>query len=238
MKPLVIDVGGTSAKVWSTDGTLIERIATGKDFTPDHLFSAVRELTRNLEYDSIALGYPGPVAAGQPTREPWNLGDGWRTAEYAAEFGVPVRIMNDAAMQALGSYSQGAMLFLGLGTSVGSALVIDGFVIPLELGSIPYSRRATLEDRLSKNGLHMNGKRIWRKTILETLPKLKYAFGVDTIVIGGGNAAEVKGSLPDFVVVGDNRNAYVGGVRLWEARDYKRVHWISSSALEDTSAKQ
>ena len=237
MKPMVLDIGGTNVKAWSPDGELIDRLPTGPSFTPFMLMAHVDGWKASVDCDCVAIGYPGPVVAGRPAREPWNLGDGWLELDYNARLELPVRIMNDAAMQALGSYTEGSMLFLGLGTSVGSAMVVDGLVIPLELGSIPYSRNRTLEDMLSRKGLDKHGTRVWRKALLNALPKLRNAFGVEYIVLGGGNAIRAGVSLPDFVRMGDNKNAYVGGIRLWEAKDFRRVHWISYDAISRTQAE-
>ncbi len=227
MKPLVLDIGGTSVKAWSPDGKLLQRLPTGKAFTPDELLKALQSWKQMAPCDSVAIGFPTKVVDGRPAHEPWNLGDGWEGLDFEKEIGLPVRLMNDAAMQALGSYDRGAMLFLGLGTSVGSTLIVDGFVIPLDLGSIPYSRSRSLEEVLSKKALHQAGQPRWRKAILHVLPKLRYAFAADYVVLGGGNARRVRGELPDFVRIGSNRDAYVGGIRLWQAQDFRRVHWIA-----------
>ena len=237
MNPLVLDIGGTNVKAWSPEGRLMERLPTGKEFAPDELLAAAKRWIKKSKCDSVAIGYPGKVVSGRPAREPWNLGDGWVEFDYEGRFEVPVRMMNDAAMQALGSYDRGCMLFLGLGTSVGSALVIDGFVVPLELGSIPYSRDRSLEDMLSKKALQQGGQRRWRKAVVRALPKLQYAFASDYIVLGGGNAQKVKGELPDFVRLGGNRNAHLGGVRLWQASDFNRVHWFPQEAATNEPAK-
>lgn len=223
--PLVVDIGGTNVKAWSPCGTLIERLPTSKEFAPDQLLVALRRWQAQVPCDALAIGYPGKVVAGRPAREPWNLGPGWVEFDFEARCDLPVRIMNDAAMQALGSYDNGCMLFLGLGTSVGSALVIDGFVVPLELGGIPYSRDRSLEDMLSRKALRQGGQRRWRKAVVRALPKLLYAFAADYIVLGGGNAQRLKGEVPEFVRLGHNRNAHLGGVRLWQAEDFHHVHW-------------
>lgn len=238
MNPLVIDIGGTNVKAWSPQGRLIERLPTGKEFTPDQLLKATKQWAESTQCDHIALGYPGKVVDGRPAREPWNLGDGWVEFDYEGRFGMPVRIMNDAAMQALGAYDLGCMLFLGLGTSVGSALVIDGFVVPLELGSIPYSRERSLEDMLSKQGLKNSGRRRWRNAVTTALPKLQYAFAADYVVLGGGNAKRIKGNLPEFVRLGGNRDAHLGGVRLWQAHDFRRVHWFPPRAEKEPSPEK
>jgi polyphosphate glucokinase len=236
-QPLVVDIGGTNVKAWSPRGKLIERLPTGKEFTPDELLKAIQRWQKKVTCDAIAIGYPGKVVGGRPAKEPWNLGEGWVEFDFEGRCELPVRIMNDAAMQALGSYERGCMLFLGLGTSVGSALVIDGFVVPLELGSIPYSRDRSLEDMLSKKALRQGGQRRWRKAVINALPKLLYAFAADYIVLGGGNAQRMKGDVPDFVRMGGNRNAHLGGVRLWQAEDFRHVHWFpEKQAKESTQA--
>ena len=233
MKPMVLDIGGTNVKAWSPDGKLLQRLPTGKQFTPEQLLAAYETWRSRVDCEAVAVGIPAPVVSGRPAREPWNLGGGWIGFDYAGKFGVPVRMMNDAAMQALGAYERGSMLFLGLGTSVGSTLIVDGFVVPLELGSIPYSRNRTLDQMLCKRALHRSGQLRWRKAILRVLPKLHYAFATDYVVLGGGNARRVRGQLPEFVRVGGNRDAYLGGVRLWQASDFRRLHWIPTDALEE-----
>jgi hypothetical protein len=231
MKPLVLDIGGTNVKAWSPEGQLIQRLPTGKQFTPRQLVAAFQGWCSQTKCDAVAIGMPAPVVSGRPSREPWNLGAGWVDFDYEGKFGLPVRMINDAAMQALGAYERGSMLFLGLGTSVGSTLIVDGFVVPMELGGIPYSRNRSLEDMLCKKALHQSGQLRWRKAILRVLPKLHYAFGTDYVVLGGGNAGRVRGKLPDFVRVGGNRDAYIGGLRLWQASDYRRLHWIPPEAV-------
>jgi predicted NBD/HSP70 family sugar kinase len=222
---LVIDIGGTSAKIWGPDAERLQKIRTGENFTPDDLVDDVRALMESHPCDVISVGYPGKVADGRPVREPWNLGSGWTRFDFEEAFGKPVRLMNDAAMQALGAYDGGCMLFLGLGTSVGSALVIDGVVAPLELGNIPFSRRTTLEDILSKPGLRRVGRMRWSRAVLSVLPKLQYAFMADYLVLGGGNAKLIQGNIPSTVRLGGNHDAYLGGVRLWNTRSLGAAGW-------------
>lgn len=228
---MVIDVGGTSAKVWGPEGVKLEKIRTGKDFTPDQLIENVRGLVEREPCDALSVGYPGKVANGRPAREPWNLGEGWMKFDFEAAFQKPVRIMNDAAMQALGAYDGGCMLFLGLGTSVGSALVVDGVVAPLELGNIPYSRRTTLEDVLSKRGLRRLGGMLWSRAVLGVTPKLQNAFMADYIVLGGGNAKLVRGDIPATVRLGGNSDAFLGGMRLWNTRTLGTAGWFHESGI-------
>jgi polyphosphate glucokinase len=226
MNVLVIDVGGTSVKVWGPAGDRLAKIRTGPKFTPQDLVDAVKEPLDREHADVVSIGYPGKVVAGHPAREPWNLGPGWVAFDFQAAFGKPVRMMNDAAMQALGAYRGGCMLFVGFGTSVGGALVIDGVVIPLELGNIPFSKRATLEDVLDKRGLRRLGRARWSRAALSILPKLQNAFAADYVTLGGGNAKLLTGNIPFSVRLGDNSDAHHGGVRLWNTRALNTAHWL------------
>ncbi|MGE3780534.1 MAG: hypothetical protein AB7F89_25315, partial [Pirellulaceae bacterium] len=175
MRPLVVDIGGSHVKAWSPEGDLVERLATGKKFSPAKLIAAIQRWIQRVSCDRISIGYPGQVCLGTPCRDPHNLSRGWIDFAFHAQIPLPVRIMNDSAMQALGSYHHGRMLYLGLGTSVGSSLVADGFVIPLELGSLPFSRGRCLEEVLSNRALNETGRRRWRKCLLHVLPKLQAA---------------------------------------------------------------
>jgi polyphosphate glucokinase len=228
MNVLVIDIGGTSVKVWGPTGVRLAKIRTGPEFTPQELVDAVKEHVDKHHCEVVSIGYPGKIVAGRPAREPWNLGPGWVAFDFQAALGKPVRIINDAAMQALGAYRGGCMLFIGLGTSVGGALVVDGVVIPLELGNIPFSKRATLEDVLDKHSLGRIGRRRWSRAALSVLPKLQNAFAADYVTLGGGNAKLLQGNIPFSVQLGDNGDAYHGGVRLWNTRALNTAHWLVS----------
>ena len=226
MKILVVDVGGTSVKIWGPSGARLAKLRTGPKFPPEKLVEATLPVVEGEACEAISLGYPGKIVHGRPWREPWNLGNGWVDFDFVKALGRPVRIMNDAAMQALGGYRDGCMLFMGLGTSVGGALIVDGVVVPLELGNIPYSRRMTVEDALSKRGLRRRGRAQWSRAVLTVLPKLQNAFMADYIVLGGGNARLLSGNIPSSVRLGGNQDAFLGGVRMWKTRGLTTAHWF------------
>lgn len=226
MNVLVIDVGGTSVKVWGPTGARLAKIRTGPEFTPQELVDAVKDHLDKHHVEVVSIGYPGKVVGGHPAREPWNLGPGWVAFDFQAAFGKPVRMMNDAAMQALGAYHGGCMLFIGFGTSVGGALVIDGVVVPLELGNIPFAKRVTLEDVLNKRALRRIGRVRWSRAALSVIPKLQNAFAADYVTLGGGNAKLLVGNIPFSVALGDNSDAHRGGQRLWNARALNTAHWL------------
>jgi polyphosphate glucokinase len=181
--------------------------------TAKQMVAAVKALAKSWRYDAVSVGYPGAVLRNRPSAEPHNLGVGWVDFDFEAAFGCPARVINDAAMQALGSYIGGKMLFLGLGTGLGSAMIVDGVVVPMELGHLPY-RRATYEDYVGRRGLERLGKRRWRRQVGEVIELLRAALLPDEIVLGGGNAEKV-GDLPPSCRRVDNANAFVGGFRLW-----------------------
>ncbi len=213
MNVLVIDVGGTHVKLLAAGQKDSRCFDFGKGLTPEVLVRKVREQAGDWPYDAESLGYPGLVGEDGPTEEPENLGAGWVGFDFVAAFGEPVKIINDAAMQALGSYEGGRMLFLGLGTAVGSTLVAQKVVIPLELGQLPF-HDATLADHLGRAGLNRRGERAW-EAVGEAVGILKGAFAADHVVLGGGNADRVD-PLPEGVRRGGNENAFEGGFRLWE----------------------
>ncbi|OAI57839.1 ROK family protein [Planctomyces sp. SCGC AG-212-M04] len=215
---LVIDVGGSKVKLLVSGQTEPRKKLSGAKMTPGRLIEAVQELTQDWKYDAISIGYPGLVGANGPRSEPGNLGPGWVGFDYAAALGKPVRIINDAAMQALGSYEGGRMLFLGLGTGLGSALIVRNVLITLELGCLPFAEGQVLKDVLGKKGLERLGKKHWRAIIADVVPKLMSAFVADDVVIGGGNAKEVK-ELPPGARLGHNLTAFRGGFRLWHVDD-------------------
>lgn len=215
---LVVDIGGTHVKVLVTGEKQPRKAPSGADLTPEVMVQAVKELAADWQYDVIAMGYPGPVLRGKPRVEPKNLGTGWVGFDYEKAFGKPVRIINDAAMQALGSYQGGKMLFLGLGTGLGSALIYDGELEPMELAHLPYKKDRTFEDYLGLRGLKRLGKQKWRRAVADVVERLIAAFEVDYVVLGGGNVDHLK-ELPPGARMGDNANAFVGGFRLWEERE-------------------
>jgi polyphosphate glucokinase len=214
---LVIDIGGTHVKVLATGQHRKRKFVSGPALTPKRMVSKVRKLVTDWAYHAISIGYPGPVLANRPVSEPWNLGKGWKGFNFEAAFKRPVKVINDAAMQALGSYSHGKMLFLGLGTGLGSAAIVDGIVEPLELGHLPY-KKATFEDYVGARGLEKYGKKKWRRYVGDVVERLIAALEPEDVVLGGGNVHRLK-KLPPGCRAGDNANAFVGGFRLWEKAD-------------------
>jgi polyphosphate glucokinase len=213
-KILVLDVGGTNIKVQATGQKQPRKIPSGPDMTAKDMVRDVKAATRDWKYDRVSIGYPGPVTAGHPVREPVNLGGGWVGFNYKKALGCPVRIVNDAAMQALGSYHGGRMLFLGLGTGLGSAMIVDGVLEPMELAHLPYKHGKTYEEYLGLRGLKRLGKKKWRKEVFKITEKLIGALQADYVVLGGGNAKKLK-KLPPGARMGRNENAILGGFRLW-----------------------
>jgi polyphosphate glucokinase len=215
MKILVIDVGGTHVKLLASGRRAPLKIPSGPTLTPRRMVSAVKRLTDGWKYDAVAIGYPGAVIHGRPVHEPHNLGPGWVGFDFRRALGKPVKVVNDAAMQALGSYRGGRMLFLGLGTGLGSALVVDGVVEPMELAHLPYKKGRTYEDYVGLHGLERLGKKKWRRAVEDVAVRLKYALQAEDLVLGGGNAKLLKTLPPDTRLV-SNANAFVGGFRLWD----------------------
>jgi len=221
MKVLVIDIGGTHVKIASTDMRVPVKIPSGPALTAEQMTHKVRSATAGWNYDCISVGYPGPVGHNGPIAEPHNLGAGWIDFPYEKAFGKPIRFMNDAAMQALGGYKGGRMLFLGTGTGLGSALVFDGVVVPLELAHLPYKKGRTYEEYIGLAGLELRGKKRWRKSVLDVICRLQAAFICDTVLLGGGNAKLMK-NLPSHIVLGANSNAIDGGLKLWQQTEQKK----------------
>jgi polyphosphate glucokinase len=215
---LAIDIGGTKVKILATGQTEPRKAASGKGFTPAKLVETVRGLAHDWPYEAVTIGYPGLVGPHGPRSEPGNLGPGWVGFDFASAFSKPVKMVNDAAMQALGSYEGGRMLFLGLGTGLGSALITGHVVVPLELGRLPFDGQRTLGEVLGRRGLARAGKGEWRRAVRETVTFLMSAFVADYVVIGGGNAKNVK-ELPPGSRLGHNLTAFRGGFRLWSVED-------------------
>jgi polyphosphate glucokinase len=215
MKVLVIDVGGTNVKVLATGRREPRKIASGPTLTASQMVEAVLMATEDWKYEAVSIGYPGPIHQGRPALEPHNLGPGWVSFDFEDAFNKPVKLINDAAMQALGSYTGGSMLFLGLGTGLGSALVRDKMVAPLELAHLPYRKGRTFEDYVGLRGLQRLGKKKWRKVVEDVVNRLKAALVADSVVLGGGNSKKLK-NLPAGARLGDNHNAFIGGFRMWE----------------------
>ncbi len=217
-KILAIDIGGTKIKLLRSGETEPRKFPSGKRMTPSLMVEEVRKLAEDWEFEAISIGYPGQVGEHGPRSEPGNLGPGWVGFDFAAAFALPVRIINDAAMQALGSYEGGRMLFLGLGTGLGSALIADKVIVPLELGRLTTADGKTLGEVLGRAGLERLGKGDWRTAVREWVATLMAAFVVDHVVLGGGNAKHVK-ELPPGTRLGHNQTAFRGGFRLWNVED-------------------
>jgi len=214
-KILAIDVGGTHVKVLATGRRKPLEIPSGPKMTAKQMVRDVREGTTAWRYSVVSIGYPGPVLHGKPVSEPANLGGGWVGFDYAKAFGHPVRLINDAAMQALGSYKGRRMLFLGLGTGLGSALIVDGVLEPMELAHLPFKKGKTYEDLVGEAALRRFGKKKWRGYVTDVVTRLQAALEADDVVVGGGNAKLLR-SLPKGVRLGSNANAFIGGYRLWK----------------------
>jgi polyphosphate glucokinase len=216
-----VDVGGTHVKILATGQDEPRRFPSGPLLTAEQMVATVKDLAGEWTYDVVSIGYPGPVLLGRPVAEPRHLGPGWVGFDYQAAFGRPVKLVNDAAMQALGSYQGGKMLFLGLGTGLGSTLVVDGIVEPMELGHLPY-RKSTYEDYVGIRGLEQRGKKKWRLYVADVVALLTAALEPDDVVLGGGNIKKLK-QLPPGCRAGDNANAFLGGLRLWEKASHSEA---------------
>jgi polyphosphate glucokinase len=212
-RALAVDVGGSHVKALVSGETEPRRFRSGARLSAQRMVERVLDLTKDWNYDVVAVGVPAQVRAGRVVHEPFNLGKGWVDFDFERAFGRPTMVANDAAMQALGSYEGGRMLFLGFGTGLGSAMVVDGIVEPMELGHLPF-RKATFEDYVGDRGLERLGKKRWRKAVAEAVELLAAALEPDYVVIGGGNVDEL-GELPSGARRGDNANAFTGGFRLW-----------------------
>lgn len=212
---LVIDVGGSNIKLRKSDSPHIVKFKSGRKMSPSQMVVQALLLTASWQYDVVSIGFAGPVVHGKPAGNPENLGPGWTDFDFRKAFRKPVKVINDAAMQALGCYSGGRMLFLGLGTGLGSTLILDEVVVPLELGQLRHSRTQTLEDVLGKRALKRLGEKKWEQAVHQAIANLHKAFVADYIVIGGGNAKKVK-RLPKGTRRGSNRYAFHGGIRLWQ----------------------
>ena len=213
---LVVDVGGNSVKILASGHKVRRSFPSGPKMTPKDMVLGVKKLTADWAYDVVSIGYPGPVLHGRPVAEPYNLGRGWVGFDFARAFRRPVKVLNDAAMQALGSYRGGKMLFLGLGTGLGSTMIVDGIVEPMELGHLPY-KRGTYEDYVGRAGLERHGKTKWRRHVADVVTRLIAALGPDETVIGGGNVGKLA-ALPPRTRAGDNANALRGGFLLWQEK--------------------
>ena len=219
---LAVDVGGTHVKVMDSKDLTKREFVSGPHLSAKEMVKQAKALTADWSYDVVSIGYPGPVAHNRPLAEPHNLGRGWVGFNFAKAFGRPTQVVNDALMQALGSYEVGRMLFLGLGTGLGSAMIIDGILEPMELGHLPYRKGRTFEDYVGAAGLERLGEKKWRRRVADVVKHLVAALEPDYVVLGGGNA-EKLGRLPRNVRLGNNANAFKGGFKLWDAGAAKRV---------------
>jgi hypothetical protein len=213
-KILVVDVGGSNAKLMMSGEKERIKFPTGRHFTPRQLMAGIGKYAPDWEYDAVSMGLPVPIVHGRPALEPNNLGRGWVKFEFATAFTKPCKLINDASMQALGSYDGGRMLFLGLGTGLGSALILEDVLIPLELGELSYSPQRTFEDMLGRDGRKRLGQKKWEEAVDTIVKILRRGFVVDYLVIGGGNASRLS-RLPKGARLGNNRNAFLGGLRMW-----------------------
>ena len=216
MKILVIDVGGTHLKLLSSGRRTAVKIPSGPTLTPAQMVKRVKAATEGWAYDALSIGFPSPVRNGKPLHEPIHLGRGWVRFDFERAFGCPVRVINDAAMQALGSYAGGRMLFLGLGTGLGSATIDNGHLAPMELGHLPYLKGKTFEEYLGTAGLKRLGRKRWQRHVHDVTARLRAALVCDYVVLGGGNSRKLK-AIPPQARLGDNANAFVGGFRLWQS---------------------
>ena len=214
MNVLVVDVGGTNVKILATGQETPRKFASSRSLTAEQMVAGVVQTAEGWEYGAVSIGFPGPVLRGVAVSEPHNLGTGWVGFDFAAAFGHPVKLINDAAMQALGGYEGGRMLFLGLGTGLGSAMIVDGVIEPMELAHLPF-RRKTYEDYVGRRGMKRLGKKKWRRCVVEVVELLTAALRPDYVVLGGGNARKLT-ELPPGCRLGANANAFRGGFLLWD----------------------
>lgn len=225
---LAVDVGGTHVKIMDNKSLTKREFASGPHLSAREMVKQIKRLAADWSYDVVSVGYPGPVAHDRPLAEPHNLGHGWVGFDFQKAFGCPIRVVNDALMQAIGSYEGGRMLFLGLGTGLGSAMIVDGISEPMELGHLHYRKGRTFEDDLGAAGLKRLGKKKWRKEVAHVVKHFVAALEPDYVVLGGGNAKKL-GRLPNKARLGDNANAFKGGFRLWDARSLKAREILNAS---------
>ena len=214
---LSVDVGGSHIKLMTNTKRIKREFVSGPNLTARSMVEKVMEITKDWTFDVISIGYPGPVVRDRPTTQPYNLGRGWKGFDFARAFNRPTKVVNDALMQALGSYKGGKMLFLGLGTGLGSAMIVDGALVPMELGHLPYQKEKTFEDFVGAAGLRRHGKKKWERYVNDVVQQLVAALEPDYVVIGGGNAGKLA-KLPAKARLGKNANAFLGGFRLWERK--------------------
>lgn len=211
---LSVDVGGSHVKMMTDKSRIKLEFESGPNLSAKAMVKKVAELTENWPYDVVSVGYPGPVVHDRPTTQPYNLGPGWKGFDFAKAFGRPTKVVNDALMQALGGYEGGKMLFLGLGTGLGSAMIVDGALVPMELGHLPYRKDKVFEDFVGAAGLKRHGKKKWAAHVHDVVERLVAALEPDYVILGGGNADKLS-TLPKKSRLGKNGNAFLGGFRLW-----------------------
>jgi polyphosphate glucokinase len=216
LRVLAIDVGGTHVKIRVSNRRTSRQFESGPTLTPKQMVASVHELAGEWEYDVLSVGYPGVVIHGKIITEPHNLGRGWVGFNFRQAFGRPTHIINDAAMQAIGSYEGGRMLFLGLGTGLGSAMIVDGVVASMELAHLPYKKGKTFEDYVGDAGRRSRGPKKWERSVEEVVTQLRTALEADYVVLGGGNSKKLK-TLPDGARLGSNDFAFLGGFRMWRS---------------------
>ena len=234
MNVLVVDIGGTHVKILATGQKQSREFPSGPQLTAKQMVAGVKKVAKDWKYNAVSIGYPGVVLGNRPVADPYNLGGGWAGFDFEAAFKRPVKVINDAAMQALGSYKHGKMLFLGLGTGLGSAMVIDGIVEPMELGHLPYRKR-TFEDYVGVAGRARLGQKKWEQTVKDVIARLVAALEPEDVVLGGGNVNNLK-ELPPGCRAGDNANAFVGGFRVWQ-RNNRGNHSKSEGAVSKAARK-
>jgi polyphosphate glucokinase len=227
MNVLVIDIGGNNVKILASGQNEPRKFPSGPTMTPKQMVAGVKKLAGDWKYDVVSIGYPGMVVRNRLVAEPHNLGRGWMGFDFEAAFKRPVKVVNDAAMQALGSYTGRKMLFLGLGTGLGSAMIIDGTIEPMELAHLSY-KKGTYEDYVGERSLEKRGKKKWRSHVAEVVNCLISALEPDDVVLGGGNVKKLK-ELPKGCRAGNNANAFVGGFRLWEKADKRRTSSLAKT---------
>ena len=235
-KILVVDIGGSHVKILATGQQTPRKVVSGKKMTAAKMAKWVKRAAKDWSYDVISMGYPAPVVHGRPIHEPHNLGKGWVGFDYRKAFGCPTKIINDAAMQAIGSYQGGRMLFLGLGTGLGSAMIVDGVVEPMELAHLPYKKGRSYEDYLGLRGLRRMGKKKWRRYVVRIVNGLRTATNADYVVLGGGNAKKMK-ALPPGARLGANGNAFLGGYQLWAESNAAKSHHTMASSLSNDKTR-
>ena len=232
MNVLVVDVGGTHVKILATGQKQSREFPSGPTLSAKQMVAGVKKLAKDWKYDAVSIGYPGPVINNRPLTEPYNLGRGWMGCDFKSAFKRPVKVVNDAAMQAFGSYNGGKMLFLGLGTGLGSCMIVNGIVEPMELGHLPYKKR-TFEDYVGTRGFARLGKTKWRQHVADVVARLIAALEPDDVVLGGGNVKKLK-ELPPGCRAGNNANAFLGGFRLWQTTS---AHNLANSGKARLRAK-